>query len=308
MRLAAPQQSPPPFNGPLPTHFPPVRLTRRSAAASSANAFKGSSDSAEENPGCRKRRSGGRRSRMTRAIQRIGPLFPAVATAGASVCVSSLLLATGPQTLGPSPVVPPLTSQAGRIVASLSPPAHKSSVGRGRVEQSTERRNLSQPASASSTPRPARPRSSAPEDKGEASPPRPGSPSSPPPTPTPPVRLPEPTVTPPARVVQPATVNTKPGWGHGDANHVHTGPPGRASTGRKSRAASTGASTGAGTATAPDTKRGFAQDGAKKPTSPPGKGSNDRKDQATSTGAVPPPAAPDERGSASNGEKKSADR
>ena len=302
MRLDAPRQSPPPCNGPLPAHLCRSGLSGGRQLHRSANAFKGSSDSAEENLGVENAGREGAGAGMTRAIQRIGPLFPAVATAGASVCVSSLLLATGPQTLGPSPVVPPLTREAGRIVASLSPPAHKSSVGRARVEQSTERRNLSQPASASSTPRPARPPSPGPDDTGEASRPRPESPSSPPPTP--PVRPPEPTVTPPAQVVQPATVDTKPGWGHGDPNHVHTGPPGKASTGRKSRAASTAA----GTPTALDTKRGSAQDGAKKSTPPPGKGSNDRKGQGTSTGAVPPPAAPDERGSASNGEKKSTGR
>jgi hypothetical protein len=46
-------------------------------------------------------------------VARIGPLLPAFATVGASLCASSLLLTTGPQALGPPPVVPPLTTKVG---------------------------------------------------------------------------------------------------------------------------------------------------------------------------------------------------
>src|SRR6266566_6361084 len=68
---------------------------------------------------------------MKGVVERIGPLVPAFATVGASICVSSLLLSTGPQALGPPLVVPPLTREVGRIAASLLLPAQRLSPGRG---------------------------------------------------------------------------------------------------------------------------------------------------------------------------------
>jgi hypothetical protein len=242
---------------------------------------------------------------MTRVIQRIGPLFPAVATAGASVCVSSLLLATGPQTLGPPPVVPPLTSEAGRIVASLSPPAHKLSAGLSRVARSADGRSLSSQARRPAASTPAARHPSQPGGESGPSSPTPPSPPSPPSAPT--VTPPAPTPAPPAKVIKASTANAKPGWGHGDPNHVHTGPRGQASKGPKSQVPDTG--TAAPKPKPAKTHPGSAQDDTKKSTSPPpGKASNDRKDQGTPTGAVPPPAAPDERGSAPGKEKKSTGR
>jgi len=55
------------------------------------------------------------------------------------------------------------------------------------------------------------------------SPPAPPPPPSPPPPPPPPPPSPPPPPAPVARSV--AEQGARPGWGHGDKNHVHTGPP-----------------------------------------------------------------------------------
>jgi hypothetical protein len=238
---------------------------------------------------------------MKRAMQRIGPLFPAVATAGASVCVSSLLLSTGPQTLGPPPVVPPLTSNGGRIVASLSPPARKLPAGRGLVTRSADRRGHSLQARGPAMSTPSVHGQSRPDAKGGAASPTPQSPPSPSPAPpvdpAPPVTAP----TAPAPILRASAVNTRPGWGHGDRNHVHTGPPSKASKEPKKQAAPSAAG-----AQAPDnTQDASAQNNDKKPPETPGKGSNDRKDQGAPAG---PAAAADEHGPPPNREKKSAGR
>ena len=73
---------------------------------------------------------------MKRMVARIGPVVPAFATVAASVCASSLLFATGPRALEPPPVVPPLTREVGRVVASLSPPSQTFS--RGAPGQTTQ--------------------------------------------------------------------------------------------------------------------------------------------------------------------------
>jgi hypothetical protein len=94
------------------------------------------------------------------------------------------------------------------------------------------------PASASPTPRhkgPSHPRHHSPPPPPPAPPQPPTPPQTPPPSPPSPPA--PPLVTPPPPSV--ATVQTdpdkafKPGWGHGDPNHEHTGPPGK---GRKSEA------------------------------------------------------------------------
>lgn len=235
---------------------------------------------------------------MKRTVERFGPLVPAFATAGASVCVSSLLLATGPQTLGPQSVVPPLTSEAGRVVASLSPSAQISSGGGSPVAPPAVHRSLSSPARG---PAPSGPASHRPSTKvspvGASSPPplsHPSPPSAPPVT--------GPTASVPA--VQASTVKGKPGWGYGDPNHEHTGPPGKGAKERKDKAASAGA----GPPTKVDAQRDSIQNGEKKSTGSPGKGANDRKDQATSAGAGPPAATGAEHGPVQNGEKKSTGR
>jgi hypothetical protein len=88
--------------------------------------------------------------------------------------------------------------------------------------------------SRSATPRGPRPsRRAAPTPRPVQSPAPP--PSPPPPAPPPPPALPVPPpapppppaiVPPPARAATPAPT-TRPGWGHGDRNHIHTGPPGQ---------------------------------------------------------------------------------
>jgi hypothetical protein len=235
---------------------------------------------------------------MKRTVERIGPLVPAFATAGASVCVSSLLLATGPQTLGPQTVVPPLTSEAGRIVAALSPPGQISAGGRNPIARPADRRSLSSPTHGPAPPAPASHRPSTQANPVGASSPPPRSPASPPPAP------PATGPTPSAPAVQASTGKAKPGWGYGDPNHDHTGPPGKKANGKKNQAASTGA----GPPTAVDAQHGSVQNGGKKSTGPPPKRTNDRKGQATPTAAGPPAAAGAEHGSVQNGEKKSTGR
>jgi hypothetical protein len=222
---------------------------------------------------------------MKLMVERIGPLVPAVATVGASVCATSLLLATGPQAVESPPVVPPLTREVGRVVASLSPPAQLLSRGRGPTARRVERRSLSAPPHGLASSPPTSYRSS-----GQAS--RPVRASSPP-APSPPSPLPAPPVTPapaPVTVVQGTTYKqkrpkdaSKPGWGHGDPNHDHTGPPGKGSKGQQNQPTSPGAG-------------------------PPGQESKGQQNQPTSPGAGPPATPGGQHGSPQNGDKKSAGR
>ena len=177
---------------------------------------------------------------MKRAFERIGPLVPALATVGASICVSSLLLAPGPQTpLGPHPVVPSFTTKVGHVVAALSPPAQPRSRRRGLVAPSPVSRSLSATAPRSATSTANLHPSLSQVGRLEAPPasPSPPAPSSPPSPPAAPPVTPQPA---PEPVTQAPTQNEKrpkdgsrPGWGHGDPNHDHTGPPGQASKGQK---------------------------------------------------------------------------
>jgi len=197
---------------------------------------------------------------MKQMVARIGPLLPAFATVGASVCTSSLLLATGPQALGPPPVVPPLTTTAGRVVATFSPPAQPSSRSRGPAY----RRSLYPPAPRSATSTPTSRGSSRPVSPvGVSKAPQPSPPS---PAPT------APPVTPPPASVPIPKVSTdkekrskdenKPGWGHGDPNHDHTGPRGKGSTGQENQATTTPAA-----ASVPEgDQHGSGKDGGKKST------------------------------------------
>jgi hypothetical protein len=171
-----------------------------------------------------------------RVVERIGPLVPAIATVGASVCVTSLLVTTVPHALGPPPGVPPLKSPARPASVSVSPLTHL--VSHSRVARSPEHRSSARPARASNTLTP--PSRPVPTQVSQgASPPARPAPPSPPSPPAPPAA---PSVTPPASVtVAPATPDkpkrpkdtTRPGWGHGDPNHDHTGPPGKSTKGQK---------------------------------------------------------------------------
>ena len=112
----------------------------------------------------------------------------------------------------------------------------------GKTDASASRQLASVTTSAhaaSSSPSPAPP---APRDKGPAhpkhhwAPPPPPPPASPqpppppPPTPPPPPAPPSPPQLPSAPVVQTtADKGSRPGWGRGDPNHTHTGPPGKGS-------------------------------------------------------------------------------
>lgn len=71
----------------------------------------------------------------------------------------------------------------------------------------------------------------APVGETDASAPQPSHTAPPPPPPPPPPRPPPPPPRPPPPPAQPASpvggsLPSRPGWGHGDENHVHTGPPG----------------------------------------------------------------------------------
>jgi hypothetical protein len=207
---------------------------------------------------------------MKRMVARIGPVVPAFATVAASVCASSLLFATGPRALEPPPVVPPLTREVGRVVASLSPPSQTFTRGRGPAARPVKRRSVSAPLRRLATATPTPHRSSRQVSPvGASAAPLPSPPTPPPSPPSPP---PAPAVAPapaPVTVAQattdkgkPPKDGSKPGWGNGDPNHDHTGPPGKES-----------------------------------------------KNQATSPGPPEPAAAAsDQHGSDQNGEKKSTVR
>jgi hypothetical protein len=174
---------------------------------------------------------------MKRVVERIGPLVPALATVGASICASSLLLAPGPQTLEPHAVVPSFTREAGRVVASLPPPAQPPSRVRAPVARSPGRRSLSAAARVSAASTPNLHRSSSQVGRPAASATPPPSPPSPPPSPpspppSPPVTpqpTPEPVTQAPTQNEKPPKDGSRPGWGHGDPNHDHTGPPSKGS-------------------------------------------------------------------------------
>jgi hypothetical protein len=94
----------------------------------------------------------------------------------------------------------------------------------------------SSPSPASPIPprpkRPAHPRHHSPQPPPPAPPQPPVSPPSPPSSPPSPP-APPPVTPPPPAVSTVQTGGSRPGWGHGDPNHEHTGPPGK---GRKSEA------------------------------------------------------------------------
>jgi hypothetical protein len=240
---------------------------------------------------------------VKQTVERIVPFVPAFATVGASVCASLLLLATGPQTLAPPPVVPPLTREVARIVASLSPPTHVVPGGRDPVVASPHRRRLSSPVRRSATSTPASQHSSKQlSPVGAPAAPPPPKPN-PPPAPTPPA----PAVTPPAPPVTRATASeaVKPGWGHGDRNHAHSGPPGRRSSGRKNEATSAPA----GPPAAAGAEQNSIQNGEEKSTGSQGRGSGNGKNQAKPDPPGQPAAAGTaEHGPTQNGEKKSTGR
>lgn len=177
---------------------------------------------------------------MKQMVARIGPLLPAFATVGASVCASSLLLTTEPQALGPPTVVPPLTTKVGRVVATFSPPAQPSR-SRGPAARPAERRSLSATAHQSATSTPTSRASSSPvspvgaSKAPQASPPSPAS-TAPPVTP-PPASYPIPKVS--TDKEKRSKDGNKPGWGHGDPNHDHTGPPRKRSKGQENQATTT---------------------------------------------------------------------
>jgi len=175
-----------------------------------------------------------------RVVERIGPLAPAFATVGASLCVSSLLLTTVPHALGPSPGVPPLKGETRPASVAVSPLKRLVPHARNRVARPADRPIPAGPTRASTTSTPSsRNVSTQVSPIGTSSPaPTPPPPAPPGPTPAPPAASPPVTVTvaaPPTDKRKLPKDTSKPGWGHGDPNHGHTGPPGKGSKDQKSQ-------------------------------------------------------------------------
>jgi hypothetical protein len=175
-----------------------------------------------------------------RVVERIGPLAPAFATVGASVCVSSLLLTTVPHALGPSPGVPPLKGETRPASVTVSPLKRLVPHGQSRVARAAGHPIPAGPSRASTTSTPSSP--SVPTQISPIGTPSPTTtpppPALPSPTPAPPAASPPVSVTvatPPTDKRKPAKDTSKPGWGHGDPNHDHTGPPGKGSKDQKSQ-------------------------------------------------------------------------
>jgi len=203
-----------------------------------------------------------------RVVERIGPLAPAFATVGASVCVSSLLLTTVPHALGPSPGVPPLKGETRPASVAVSPLKRIVPHAKRHVARPADRPIPAGPTRAPTTSTPSSP--SVPTQVspiGTSSPP-PTPPTAPPgPTPAPPAASPPVSVTvaaPPTDKRKLPKDTSRPGWGHGDPNHGHTGPP--------------------------------------------GKGSKDQKNQPTPPVAAPPATPGTDHGSPQSGKKKSGGR
>ena len=175
-----------------------------------------------------------------RVVARIGPLAPAFATVGASVCVSSLLLTTVPHALGPSPGAPPLKGETRPAIVAVSPLKRLGPHGQSRVARPADHPIPTGPARAPTTSTP-----SSPSVPTQVSPIGASSPTPTPPPPVPPSATPaSPAASPPVSVTVAAPPNdkpklpkdtSKPGWGHGDPNHDHTGPPGKGSKDQKNQ-------------------------------------------------------------------------
>lgn len=168
---------------------------------------------------------------MKRTIERIVPLAPAVAAVGVSLCASSLLFTAPPQPVGPRPVSTPVTGQVGRVVASSVPIARPTSRRPVPTVRAAAPRTLAARARRAETPAAApsqQPvRHDSPVGPSSTPPPPPSIPSPPPPpaSPAPPASAPQASTS----QATPAKGGSRPGWGRGDPNHDHTGPPGQRS-------------------------------------------------------------------------------
>jgi hypothetical protein len=175
---------------------------------------------------------------MKRTVERIVPLVPAAAAVGASLCASSLLFTTPPQPVGPRPVATPVTGQVGRVVATPVPLTQPASRRAAPVVRPRGLHALGAQARRAETPAP--PPSHHPTRKGspvgdsKTPPPSTGPPPAPAPSPSPaPVSVPQVST----NQAPPAKGGSRPGWGHGDQNHDHTGPPGKRSKGQDAQTA-----------------------------------------------------------------------
>ena len=160
---------------------------------------------------------------MKRTVERIVPLLPAAAAVVTSVCASSLLFTAPPQPVVPGPVTAPDSGHVGRVLAAPVPaverPAtpHAVAAGPDRPEAlAAHARRAAGPAPPSH--QPAKPVTPVPPS------PTATAPSVAPPAPPAPARA---VAQAPTNQAKPAQTATRPGWGHGDPNHTHAGPPGK---------------------------------------------------------------------------------
>lgn len=122
-------------------------------------------------------------------------------------------------------------------LAAVSMPTHRTTPRRPVVQtkpKPSRPTKPSRPKTPNPGPRPSPP-APAPSPPAVVPPPTPPPPTPPPPTPPPPTPppptppstpvTPTPVVSPPTKQAAP-TSSTRPGWGKGDRNHDHTGPPG----------------------------------------------------------------------------------
>ena len=115
--------------------------------------------------------------------------------------------------------------------AARTGPAARSAVATAGPSSKTSHPATSSPAIAKvgdQNPPPQSPPASPPPQSPPPSPPPPAPPPSPPPPPAPPPSPPpppSPTTRAASVVTAPANKGERPGWGKGDRNHIHTGPP-----------------------------------------------------------------------------------
>jgi hypothetical protein len=177
---------------------------------------------------------------MKRTVERVVPLLPAVAAVGVSVCASSLVFTNPPPPVGAGPLVTPAVRHVGRVLAQpvlLTPPSPRRPAAASRPSGV---RGLTARARQALATKPS-PEARLPVNASPSPPPPAPTPTSPPPAPpavaSPPPPAPAPTVQ--TSTVQAATpqAGSKPGWGRGDRNHDHAGPPGQASKGKDGKSA-----------------------------------------------------------------------
>jgi hypothetical protein len=142
-----------------------------------------------------------------------------------SLAATSLYLSTRPDSAGQSIASEAAGAPTGvEESASSAPFVHEADLPPVQVAGPPAQKVAGKPKPK---PQPIFVRSASGNDSSPAAPPAPSGPSSPPSQEQPPPPAIQPVEPPP--VAAPAAGSTKPGWGHGDGNHEHGGPPGKGS-------------------------------------------------------------------------------